>query len=91
MRYDVYVPATINVTFRTEPEKRDELDKLAKSLDRDRSYLLNQAIDQYLDLHRWQLEQIEKGIADIEASRYKSLEEVRAKFRRKAAENRSGR
>lgn len=82
---------TINVTFRTETGKRDELDRLAKSLDRDRSYLLNEAVDQYLDLHRWQLEQVEKGIADIKAGRFKSLDEVRAKFKRKAAETRAGR
>ena len=81
------MPASINVTFRTEPEKRDELDRLAKALDRDRSYVLNEAVDQYLDLHRWQLEQIDQGIADIKAGRFKSLDEVRARFKRKAEEN----
>jgi predicted transcriptional regulator len=85
------MPATINITFRTEPEKRDELDQLAKSLDRDRSYLLNQAVEQYLELHRWQIEQVEKGIADIKVGRFKSLDEVRAKFRGKAVEDRSRR
>ena len=81
------MPASVNVTFRTEPEKRDELDRLAKALDRDRSYVLNEAVDQYLDLHRWQLEQIDQGIADIKAGRFKSLDEVRARFKRKAEEN----
>jgi len=90
-RYNLSVATSINVTFRTEAQKRDELDRLAKSLDRDRSYLLNEAVDQYLELHRWQLKQIDKGLADIKAGRFKSLEEVRAKFKRKAAETRAGR
>ena len=39
----------INVTFRTDDEKLRELDAMAVMADRDRSYLLNEAIDGYLE------------------------------------------
>ena len=40
------------VSFRTDMKKVKALDALASEQDRDRSYLLNQAIDNYLDLQR---------------------------------------
>ncbi|MDH3910327.1 MAG: ribbon-helix-helix domain-containing protein [Rhodospirillales bacterium] len=43
------------VTFRVDSEKKDALDTIATGLDRDRSYVLNQAIDAYIETHRWQL------------------------------------
>ncbi len=57
--------ASVQLTFRTEDSKRDELDLLTKNMDRDRSYMINEALDQYLDLHHWQLEQIRKDEEDI--------------------------
>ena len=78
---------SVNITFRTEPEKRDELNKLAESFDRDRSWVINEALAQYLESNRWQMQQIEQGKRDIAEGRYKSLGEVRAKFRRKAAKD----
>jgi len=65
-----------HLSFRTEESKCSELDKLAKSMDRDRSWVINEAIDSYLELHRWQLERIEKGIAASKAGRTLSTEEV---------------
>ena len=46
------------VTFRIDAEKKEALDAVAAGLERDRSYILNQAVDNYLDLHRWQVEHI---------------------------------
>jgi predicted transcriptional regulator len=65
-----------HISFRTEESKCSELDKLAESMDRDRSWVINEAIDSYLELHRWQLERIEKGIAASKAGRTLSTEEV---------------
>ena len=41
------------VSFRIASEKIAELDLIARALDRDRSYLLNQAVYQYLREQRW--------------------------------------
>jgi predicted transcriptional regulator len=57
------------VSFRIASEKVEQLDALAKSMDRDRSYLLNEAIDGYLAYQRECVEKIEKGLEDIRQGR----------------------
>ena len=37
------------ISFRIEPDRVAELDAIAKSLDRDRSHLLNEAVESYLE------------------------------------------
>jgi predicted transcriptional regulator len=54
------------VSFRIEVEKRAALDEVAEILDRDRSAVINEAIDAYLELHHWQIEHIKQGLADAE-------------------------
>ena len=50
-------------SVRLDPEKREQLDSLAASMDRPRSYLVSQAIDQFLEYHAWKLERVEEGRA----------------------------
>jgi len=69
-----------NVTFRLDPEKRDALDAIAAGMDRDRSYVLNEAIDVYLEMQQWQLQEIQKGMAEADAGVFASEEEVMAVF-----------
>jgi predicted transcriptional regulator len=57
------------ISFRIASEKVDELDALAKSMDRDRSYLLNEALDGYLNYQRDCMAKIEKGLQDIREGR----------------------
>lgn len=70
----------MNVTVRLEPDKVAALDDLARSLDRDRSYLIKEAVDSYLALHRWQVEEIRKAVAEADAGDFASHEEVEAMF-----------
>jgi predicted transcriptional regulator len=70
-----------SVTFRLDDDKLQFLDQLAKSQDRDRSYLINQAVEGYLEVRRWHIEQIKKAVADADAGRFASPEEVEAFFR----------
>lgn len=71
-----------NVTFRLDSEKRAALDAIAAGMDRDRSYLINEAITLYLEMHQWQLEEIRQGIAEADAGDFASEEEVAAVFAR---------
>jgi len=50
------------VTFRIAPEKVAELDTLAKAMDRDRSYLLNEAVESYLGEQRRFTALVEEGL-----------------------------
>ena len=71
-----------SVTFRLDAEKRAELDAVAKALDRDRSYVLTEAVDAYLAVHRWQLDHIQEGLRQAEAGEFASDDEVEAAFDR---------
>lgn len=53
------------LSFRTEEDIRDKLDRLALSRHRDRSFLINEAIVQYLDLQDWQEAQIRAGLDEV--------------------------
>jgi predicted transcriptional regulator len=68
------------ISFRIAPEKVDELDLIAKAMDRDRSYLLNEAVESYLNEQRRFAAMVEEG---REASRRGELidhEEVGARI-----------
>jgi predicted transcriptional regulator len=68
------------ITFLVERDKREVLDAIAAVLERDRTYVLNEAIDSYLETHRWQIEEIKKAVAEAEAGDFASEEEVEAVF-----------
>ncbi len=69
-----------NITFRLDNEKRVILDTIAAGLDRDRTYVLNEAVDLYLEVYQWQIAEIEAGVAEADAGDYATDEEVQAVF-----------
>jgi predicted transcriptional regulator len=71
------------ISFRLEPQKLAALDTLAKAQTRDRTFLLNEAVDAYLDVQRWQIEHIREGLRQATAGMGADHEEVRAKWRRR--------
>lgn len=50
------------ISVRMPAEAVETLDALAESMDRDRSYLLNEAVEQYLELNEYQAKLIAKGL-----------------------------
>ena len=50
------------VTTRILPDLKRELDKLAESTHRARSWLINEALRAYVSSNAWQIEAIEKGV-----------------------------
>ncbi len=70
------------VTVRLGTKERDELDSIARDLDRDRSYLISEAVRQYLDVRRWQIAHIEEGIRQADASEFATGAEVATFFNR---------
>ena len=71
------------ISFRLETDKKEKLDAIAASLDRDRSYLLNEAIDAYLEVHQWQIKHIRGGIRQADAGEFASEAQVAAAFARR--------
>ena len=56
-------------SVRTDSSKVQQLDELAKRQDRSRNYLVNQAINGFLELHAWQEERIKAGIKAADEGR----------------------
>ena len=55
------------VSFRLESDKVAALDALAGSMDRDRTFLLNEAVRACLEAQEWHLAEIRAGIAEADA------------------------
>ena len=58
--------ASALISVRVSPEIADRLEQLAKSVDRSKSYLAAEAIEEYLDIHEWQVKAIHEGLIEIE-------------------------
>ena len=59
----------LNVTVRVAKQAVASLDKLGAIVDRDRSYLINQAIESFIAHQKWQVEEVERAIAEVEAGK----------------------
>ncbi|WP_448267542.1 CopG family ribbon-helix-helix protein [Nostoc sp. DSM 114159] len=69
-----------NITFRIDSDRKAALDAIAAQINRDRSHILNEAVATYLEMYQWQIEEIQKGIAEANAGNFASDEEVKATF-----------
>lgn len=70
------------ITFRLDASKKKALDHIAKGIERDRSYILNEAIDTYLEIHQWQLGHIRKGLHQANSGHFASESEVKTAFQK---------
>jgi predicted transcriptional regulator len=70
----------VSVTVRLDQDTVAFLDKLAEVEDRDRSYMIKRAVANFVQLHRWQIEEIEKAIKEADASLFATDEEVEKCF-----------
>ena len=50
------------ISFRIPSETVEHLDALAETMDRDRTHLLNEAVEHYLELNAYHIRLIEKGM-----------------------------
>jgi predicted transcriptional regulator len=74
--------ATNTISFRIDTKQKKALDIIAKSLDRDRSYIINQAIRAYLELYSWQTKKIKEGIRQVSKGDCATNQEVKAAVKR---------
>ena len=75
---------TATLTLRVPVEVRNQLDKLAEATHRTKSYLVGEAIRQYLDLEAWQVGEIQQAIKEADAGDFASDDEVDAVLRKHA-------
>ncbi len=60
------------MTVRIEPRTRKALDGIAASLDRDRTYVVNQALEAYIGVHQWHIDHIRQGLGEANAGKFAS-------------------
>lgn len=63
-------------TIRVPDEVADRLNQIAQKLDRSRSYMAAQAIEDFVSREEWQLAEIEAGIAEADRGEFASDEDV---------------
>lgn len=67
-------------SVRTDSEKIQRLDTLAEQMEQSRNDLVNQAIDWLLELHAWQAERTQEGIAAADKGQFASDTEIEQIF-----------
>jgi predicted transcriptional regulator len=68
------------ISFVTQADKRERLDHIAEVFGKKLSVVINEAIDQYIDLHEWQLTHIRKGAKAARRRDFATDAEVKAFF-----------
>lgn len=58
------------MTVRVGEDTRNALDTIAAALDRDRSYVVNEALAAYIEAHQWQIEHIQRGLREANAGKF---------------------
>ena len=76
MSSELHTTPMSTFSIRLPKATRARLDAVASSLRRSRNFVLAEAVEQYLDLHARQIAHIEEGLADLEAGRVHSHEEI---------------
>ncbi len=74
------------MTVRIQPQTRKALDGVAASLDRDRSFVVNQALEAYIDAHQRQIDHIRQGLREANDGKFATAAEVKriiARLRKK--------
>lgn len=72
------------VSFRARPDKIAALDQLAEASARPRSYLINEAIANYIELHAYQDALVQKGLEQMREGRVLAHEELMKRLRKPA-------
>ena len=73
-------------TIRIDDKILGRVDGLAKTLSRSRSWVINQAIDRFLDYEEWYIKEVKDGLAEVKRGEIAADEEVVAKFRKWGAD-----
>lgn len=64
------------LTLRLDAKLKKQLDRISKSMNRTRSFVAAQAIQEYVSVNEWQIAEIKKGLAEADAGDFATEEEV---------------
>jgi predicted transcriptional regulator len=70
------------LTLRLDAKLKKQLDRISKSMNRSRSFVAAQAIQEYVSVNEWQIAEIKKGLAEADAGDFATDEEMEQTIRR---------
>lgn len=65
------------ISVRVSAPIAERLEHLAKAVERSKSYLAAEAIEEYLDIHEWQVQAIQDGLNEIEKGNVVDFKDVK--------------
>jgi RHH-type transcriptional regulator, rel operon repressor / antitoxin RelB len=68
------------MTIRVDRKTKTRLEKLAKAMERTKSYLVAEAIRTYVELNEWQIAEIKTALKEADAGDFATPEEVESVF-----------
>ena len=68
------------VTLRLDSEKRQIMEEIARARDCDLSAIIDEALESYLAIYRWQIEHIEEGLRQAKTGDFATEDEVSRAF-----------
>ncbi|MBA3283608.1 MAG: ribbon-helix-helix protein, CopG family [Nitrosopumilus sp.] len=68
------------ISVRVSQEIATRLDNLAFNLDRSKSFVAAEAIEEYLDLHEWQVQAIHDGVEEIKQGQTINLDDIKKQW-----------
>lgn len=75
------------VSFKLEANTKRRLEALAAATRRTKTFVLEEALNHYLDLNEWQIKSIEEGLEDARAGRIITHETLIAKWERRVEDS----
>jgi len=70
------------MTIRLDELVKERLDKLARSSHRTKSFLAADAIEKYIELNEWQIQEIESAINEADSGDFATKEQVDNLFKK---------
>lgn len=70
------------MTIRVDRKTKSRLEKLAKAMERTKSYVAAEAISSYIDLNEWQIAEIKAALKEADAGDFATEDQVEAVVRK---------
>ena len=70
------------LTLRLDSKLKKQLDRLSKAMDRSRSFVAAQAIQEFVTLNEWQIGEIKKALVEADRGEFASDKEVQQTVKR---------
>ena len=80
---DVYImPESSVLTLRLDAKLKKQLDRRSKSMNRSRSFVAAQAIQEFVTVNKWQIAEIKKALVEADQGDFASDKEMQQMIRR---------